>query len=135
MAVFTTNGHRVPNDNVDRDVQQETFQETVDLIAVIADSDIVLRFGWESLVAWSLLDPGRPPINEIIDDWDTLTPNQQQQIQALYHIPSWGDLSHWQQEAYRKGFERQIGYILRTAQAGVAEAQQQLDRDNENTEK
>lgn len=120
MSLLATT-KRTPNDN---DVQ-EAVQRTIDLIAAEAGNDIILRAGWESLVAWSLLNPGRASIDRLVDGWDNLTPDQQQQIQALYRIPAWGDLSHWQQEAYRQGFDRQIGYILRLVQTKISNEQEQ----------
>lgn len=105
--------------------EEAIWQAVLQEVARVASNDIVLQSGWQSLVAWLLVDPARQPVDKLIPEFGMLLPKQKEAIKAIYQIPAWGDLTHWQQEAYRQGFDRQLGFVLRLVEANLRQRMQE----------
>lgn len=106
----------------------EAFRQEV--VAAMSN-DLILKSGWDGMVTWRLLDPGRQPVDKLVPMFDKLHHTQQEAILSLAQEPDWGDLTPWQQEAYRVGFERQIGYIMRLVEAKFAQIAEQEEEESQ----
>lgn len=92
--------------------EQIALYALMEEINIALQDDSLLASGWEAFRLWSSMDPTKRPLDRAIPAWDNLSDEQRLAVQGAVQRVSWGDLSHWESEAFRKAFDLMIGRVL-----------------------